>query len=62
MGIFNKKGVTEATIYYIIAIVLGIIAVIIYILLVGPGTILHDISSFFSGFQSSVTGGVNGST
>lgn len=56
---FNKKGITEATIYYIIAVVLGIIAVVIYILIVGPGTVVHDIANFFSGFQSLVNGGIN---
>ncbi len=55
----NKKGVTEATLYYIIAIALGITVVVVYILLVGPGTIVTDISNFFGGFAHMVTGGLN---
>jgi Flp pilus assembly pilin Flp len=58
MTLLNKKGITEATIYYIIAVVLGIIAVVIYILFVGPSNILNAISNFFSGFTSLVTGGL----
>lgn len=56
----NKKGITEATIYYIIAVALGIIIVVVYILLVGPGTIVNAISNFFGGIFSAVMGGFGG--
>ncbi len=55
----NKKGITEATIYYIIAIALGVTVVLVYILLVGPGTIVTDIGNFFGGFSHSVSSGLN---
>ncbi len=61
MLMLNKKGVTEATIFYIIAIALGVVVVLIYIIFAGPSNILHAISNFFSGFGSAVTGGLNGS-
>lgn len=54
----NSKGVTEATMYYIIAAVLIIVLIIIYIILAGPKTITDAISNFFSGFQSSILSGL----
>lgn len=59
MSRLNKKGITEATIYYIMAIALGITVVVVYILLVGPGTIVTYISNFFGGFLHLVTGGLS---
>ncbi len=52
----NKKGVTEATIFYIIAIALGILLVILYIIFIGPNSIIKDITNAFGGFQSAVLG------
>ena len=53
----NKRGVTEATIFYIIAIVLGIIVVIVYIILAGPSVIVNALANFFSGFEMTLSGG-----
>jgi hypothetical protein len=53
----NKRGVTEATIFYIIAIVLGIIVVIVYIILAGPSVIVNSLTSFFSSFETTLSGG-----
>ncbi len=44
----------EAIWFYIIAIVLGVILVITYILLIGPTTIVNDIINAFAGFQKSL--------
>ncbi|MCL4406922.1 hypothetical protein M1139_02390 [Candidatus Parvarchaeota archaeon] len=41
--------------FYILAIALGIIIVLIYLVLVGPSKIITDISNAFSGFTSAVT-------
>ncbi len=56
----NRKGITEATLYYIIAAVLGIILVVIYILFIGPGTIINGLSNFFGGFVSGIMHGFGG--
>ncbi|MCL5009455.1 MAG: hypothetical protein M1433_00510 [Candidatus Parvarchaeota archaeon] len=54
----HTKGITETTIYYIIALALSIVLIIIYILLAGPSVITNAISGFFSGFKSSIISGL----
>jgi Flp pilus assembly pilin Flp len=41
--------------YYVLAIALGIIVVVIYLVLAGPSRIVTDLSNAFSGFTTSVT-------
>ena len=54
----NNKAVIEATFLYIIALVLGIIVIIAYILFVGPSNFLSHIYSFFSTEIGALFGGL----
>ncbi|MCW1301761.1 MAG: hypothetical protein OH316_01335 [Candidatus Parvarchaeota archaeon] len=54
----NEKAVLEATFLYIVALVLGIILVIIYIIFLGPSHFLSDIYSFFSKQIGALFGGL----
>ncbi len=44
----------EAIWFYILAVILGVVLVITYILLVGPAVILKDITGAFTGFENSL--------
>ncbi len=54
----NEKGVIEATLLYIVALVLGVIIIIAYIIFVGPTHFLSSIYSFFSSEIGALFGGL----
>lgn len=58
LNMAGKKAVLEATFLYIIALVLGIVLVIAYIIFVGPSHFLSDIYSFFSNQMGALFGGL----
>lgn len=45
--------------FYIIAIILGIVLIIVFVLIAGPNRILAAITQAISGFAGTIFGGLN---
>lgn len=54
----NDKAVVEALVFYIIAVIIGIILLIVYLIFVGPNHILTYISNAISSFAGSILSGL----
>lgn len=56
MGL-GRSAVLEATFFYILAIVLGVIIIVIYIIFITHGSLFVDIENFFSNLFGTIFSG-----